>query len=228
MDDIVLFIYPDQTPGLPPVASRGHLLDHIALTYPDVPAAVRAARGAGRDGARGRPPVRETRSGGRPSSRGPMRSPSSWSSRRAGAGGEGRTCREAGSDASLWYWRWVAGAGLAWGASGQAPAQQARPSKRVLVLTHNAFYKHDMLETLERTVSELGREAGFEVTSLEGFRQNADAIDLSDDFRVVSVAIRRLGSGDERRAARSTTGSAGRWSTSCETGRGSWRCTTRR
>lgn len=40
MDDIVLFIYPDQTPGLPPVASRGHLLDHIALTYPDVPAAV--------------------------------------------------------------------------------------------------------------------------------------------------------------------------------------------
>ncbi len=40
MDDIVLFIYPDQTPESPPVASRGHLLDHIALTHPDVPAAV--------------------------------------------------------------------------------------------------------------------------------------------------------------------------------------------
>ena len=40
MDDIVLFIYPDQTPERPPVASRGHLLDHIALTVPDVPAAV--------------------------------------------------------------------------------------------------------------------------------------------------------------------------------------------
>ena len=40
MDDIVLFIYPDQTPERPPAASRGHLLDHIALTYPDVPAAV--------------------------------------------------------------------------------------------------------------------------------------------------------------------------------------------
>ena len=32
--------YPDQTPERPPAASRGHLLDHIALTYPDVPAAV--------------------------------------------------------------------------------------------------------------------------------------------------------------------------------------------
>lgn len=40
MDDIVLFIYPDQTPERPPAASRGHLLDHIALTVPDVPAAV--------------------------------------------------------------------------------------------------------------------------------------------------------------------------------------------
>ena len=40
MDDIVLFIYPDQTPETKPVASRGHLLDHIALTYPDVPAAL--------------------------------------------------------------------------------------------------------------------------------------------------------------------------------------------
>lgn len=71
------------------------------------------------------------------------------------------------------------GAGLAWGASGQGSAQEASPSKRVLVLTHNAFYKHDMLETLERTVRELGREGGFEVASLEGYRQDADAIDLS-------------------------------------------------
>ena len=40
MDDIVLFIYPNQTPERRPAASRGHLLDHIALTYPDVPAAL--------------------------------------------------------------------------------------------------------------------------------------------------------------------------------------------
>lgn len=69
------------------------------------------------------------------------------------------------------------GAGLAWTASGRA--QEASPSKRVLVLTHNAFYKHDMLPTLERTVAALGREGGFEVTSLAGYRQDADAIDLS-------------------------------------------------
>ena len=71
------------------------------------------------------------------------------------------------------------GAGLAWAASGPTQAQATRPSKRVLVLTHNAFYQHDMLPTLERTVAELGREGGFEVTSLEGYRQAADAIDLS-------------------------------------------------
>ena len=40
MDDIVLFIYPDQTPERRPVTSRGHLLDHFAVTYPDVPAAL--------------------------------------------------------------------------------------------------------------------------------------------------------------------------------------------
>ena len=71
------------------------------------------------------------------------------------------------------------GAGLAWAASGPTQAQDAPPSKRVLVLTHNAFYQHDMLPTLERTVRELGQEGGFEVTSLEGYRQDADAIDLS-------------------------------------------------
>ena len=71
------------------------------------------------------------------------------------------------------------GAGLVWAASGPTQAQEAPPSKRVLVLTHNAFYQHDMLPALERTVAELGREGGFEVTSLEGYRQAADAIDLS-------------------------------------------------
>ncbi|MCY4599393.1 MAG: ThuA domain-containing protein [Acidobacteria bacterium] len=51
--------------------------------------------------------------------------------------------------------------------------------KRVLVLTHNAFYKHDMLETLEHTVAELGERGGFEVTSLEGYKQDQDNLDLS-------------------------------------------------
>lgn len=57
--------------------------------------------------------------------------------------------------------------------------QDTAARKRVLVLTHNAFYKHDMLETLERTVTELGERGGFDVTSLEGYRQEADRIDLS-------------------------------------------------
>ena len=57
--------------------------------------------------------------------------------------------------------------------------QDTGARKRVLVLTHNAFYKHDMLETLERTVAELGEQGGFEVTSLEGYRQESDQLDLS-------------------------------------------------
>lgn len=59
------------------------------------------------------------------------------------------------------------------------PAAQAQPSKRLLLLTHNAFYKHDSLAAAERAVAELGREGGFEVTALEGYRQASDAIDLS-------------------------------------------------
>ena len=63
----------------------------------------------------------------------------------------------------------------------RAPAQgqDTGARKRVLVLTHNAFYKHGMLETLERTVAELGERGGFEVTSLEGYKQDQDHIDLS-------------------------------------------------
>ena len=57
--------------------------------------------------------------------------------------------------------------------------QDTGARKRVLVLTHNAFYKHDMLETLERTVAELGERGGFEVTSLEGYKQDQDNLDLS-------------------------------------------------
>ena len=57
--------------------------------------------------------------------------------------------------------------------------QDTGARKRVLVLTHNAFYKHDTLETLERTVAELGERGGFEVTSLEGYKQDQDNLDLS-------------------------------------------------
>lgn len=58
----------------------------------------------------------------------------------------------------------------------EAPAQASR---RLLLLTHNAFYKHDSLAAAEAAVAELGREGGFEVTSPKGYLQEADAIDLS-------------------------------------------------
>ena len=45
------------------------------------------------------------------------------------------------------------------------PAAQDRASRRLLLLTHNAFYKHDSLAAAETAVAELGREGGFEVTS---------------------------------------------------------------
>ena len=59
------------------------------------------------------------------------------------------------------------------------PTAQRQASRRLLLLTHNAFYKHDSLAAAETAVAELGREGGFEVTSPEGYLQEADAIDLS-------------------------------------------------
>ena len=56
---------------------------------------------------------------------------------------------------------------------------QSGPRKRLLLLTHNAFYKHSSLEPAERAVAELGPQGGFDVTSLEGYKQPADRIDLS-------------------------------------------------
>lgn len=52
-------------------------------------------------------------------------------------------------------------------------------SKRLLVLTHNAFYKHDSLGPAEQAVVELGRESGFDVEALGGYKQDPDQIDLS-------------------------------------------------
>jgi trehalose utilization protein len=47
---------------------------------------------------------------------------------------------------------------------------QAR-NKRVLLLTHNLFYNHSNLATIEDVLPELGRSAGFTVTSLQGYKQ---------------------------------------------------------
>ncbi|HET9949086.1 MAG TPA: ThuA domain-containing protein [Longimicrobiales bacterium] len=51
--------------------------------------------------------------------------------------------------------------------------------KRLLVLTHAGLYRHASLDEAEAALAAWGPEAGFEVTSLEGWRQDRDELDLS-------------------------------------------------
>ena len=52
-------------------------------------------------------------------------------------------------------------------------------SKKLLFLTHAALYKHSSLAPAEKAVVELGARGGFAVTTLEGYKQDSDKIDLS-------------------------------------------------
>src|SRR5262249_60132715 len=65
---------------------------------------------------------------------------------------------------------------LAWPAavSTQAPAR-----KKLLFLTHAGLYKHSSLEPAEKSVIEWGKTSGFDVTTLEGYKQDSAKIDLS-------------------------------------------------
>jgi hypothetical protein len=66
---------------------------------------------------------------------------------------------------------------------------RARDPKRVLLFTHNTFYNHSNLEAIEDVLPELGKTAGFTVTSLHGWKQTTscttqkpcgpDVVDLS-------------------------------------------------
>jgi type 1 glutamine amidotransferase len=68
---------------------------------------------------------------------------------------------------------------LAVAAAGFTPAAtQSNASKRLLFLTHAALYKHTSLGPAEIAVRELGQDGGFEVTTVEGFKQDADTLDL--------------------------------------------------
>lgn len=58
------------------------------------------------------------------------------------------------------------------------PAPPAR-GKRLLFLTHAALYKHTSLAPAEKAVAELGARGGFDVKTLEGYKQDSSAIDLS-------------------------------------------------
>jgi type 1 glutamine amidotransferase len=63
---------------------------------------------------------------------------------------------------------WTASAGT------QAPAR-----KKLLFLTHAGLYKHPSLAPAEQAVIELGKTNGYDVTTLEGYKQDSDKIDLS-------------------------------------------------
>lgn len=58
-------------------------------------------------------------------------------------------------------------------------ARQSSAPKKLLFLTHAALYRHSSLAPAEKAVMELGAKGGFDVTTLEGYKQDSDKIDLS-------------------------------------------------
>ena len=59
-----------------------------------------------------------------------------------------------------------------------ARATEAKP-KKLLFLTHAALYKHTSLGPAEKAVTELGKAGGFEVTTVEGYKQDPKQLDFS-------------------------------------------------
>ena len=51
--------------------------------------------------------------------------------------------------------------------------------KKLLFLTHAGLYKHSSLEPAEKAVTAWGASHGFEVTTLQGFKQDSRALDMS-------------------------------------------------
>jgi uncharacterized protein len=58
-------------------------------------------------------------------------------------------------------------------------AFSAQGPKKLLFLTHAALYKHTSLGPAEKAVTELGKTGGFEVTTVEGYKQDAKQLDFS-------------------------------------------------
>jgi type 1 glutamine amidotransferase len=58
-----------------------------------------------------------------------------------------------------------------------SPATPA--SRKLLFLTHAALYKHTSLGPAENAVTELGKQGGFSVTTVQGYKQDADKLDLT-------------------------------------------------
>ena len=57
-------------------------------------------------------------------------------------------------------------------------AQPSGPPKKLLFLTHAGLYKHTSLGPAETAVTELGKTGGFDVTTVQGYKQEAAQIDL--------------------------------------------------
>ncbi len=70
-------------------------------------------------------------------------------------------------------------AALAWAVQGSASAQAPDKPKKLLFLTHAALYKHTSLGPAEKAVTELGKAGGFDVTTVEGYKQDAKQLDFS-------------------------------------------------
>ena len=58
-------------------------------------------------------------------------------------------------------------------------AQQPPARKKLLFLTHAGLYKHTSLGPAEKAVTELSKNGGFDVTTVEGYKQDAEKIDLA-------------------------------------------------
>ena len=58
-------------------------------------------------------------------------------------------------------------------------AEQQPARKKLLFLTHAGLYKHTSLGPAEKAVIELGKSGGFDVTTVEGYKQEAEKLDFS-------------------------------------------------
>ena len=58
-------------------------------------------------------------------------------------------------------------------------AGSARARRSCSFLTHAALYKHTSLGPAEKAVTELGKAGGFEVTTVEGYKQDSKQLDFS-------------------------------------------------
>jgi type 1 glutamine amidotransferase len=60
-----------------------------------------------------------------------------------------------------------------------AATLSAQAPKKLLFLTHAALYKHTSLGPAEKAVAELGKAGGYDVTTVEGYKQDAKQLDFS-------------------------------------------------